>query len=755
MRTIFSKLFPIISLCLSWKAMGQVDSNLNEMTLEELLKVKVTTATKTLQEQDIAPAKVVLISKEQIKARNYQSLLDLLYDLPGFKIDDKIYSGSRNSLTIRGIQGQQNFFILLDGVKISSPTNEALPIMENYPLQLAEQVEVVYGPASALYGADAVAGVINIITQKLPIDKKLTLNAATSAGLYGYTNSTLYAAKSWNENYGFVLSGQYCYDKQPDLSSIYKEDTLLSVAHYSTGIFNTIFGEQRPSKAITPKYEAPTTAFNIYGALHLKTTTVSLFSNYTKIPNSWGNNTHNAVYNKDVYMAQSVSGVSLSNHETFNKLTIHSTLTGTYYSLSPKSNYKNLYSGMNAVYKYSMSVSAKIEEQLEYNFSKKVNVIGGVSHERFSSIPQSADLESPVNPEINIEGTYAGTSTYYRPQGIPAQFYHINYHNSGAYIQGQYTMTPKLNFTLGARYDYNSRYKETFNPRLGIVFKASSHTTIKALYGSAFMAPPPSTAFVVYGTFNTVDSGKTYTSSFLHLANPKLGPIRSQNIELSVNHYLTNNFFISLEGYFTQLSGLFTFADDNQTTRLYNNSFLGIPVDYVEVFVNGGKQRNYGGTLQLNYKSSIGNFFFNSYLYANYINGYRYDFSGLNNEYHTELPFISPFSVQAGIDGKIGKFQFSPRIIIMSRQNLPGISDTIGTTIKLQTIPGYALLNLALRYQVVKKLSVFSNISNVLNQKYRAVSYNMDLKKENTDVLHGQPQDPIRFLVGLSLSIQD
>ncbi len=46
------------------------------------------------------------------------------------------------------------------------PTNEGLPLLENFPIYLAKQIEVVYGAVSALYGADAMSGVINIITAK-------------------------------------------------------------------------------------------------------------------------------------------------------------------------------------------------------------------------------------------------------------------------------------------------------------------------------------------------------------------------------------------------------------------------------------------------------------------------------------------------------------------------------------------------------------------------------------------------------------
>ena len=544
------------------------EGTLDSLSLKELLNVKVTTATKTLQETDIAPATVLVISKEQIRSRGYQSLLDLLLDLPDVKVDDKVYTGQRNSIVIRGIQGQHNLTILLDGVKISSPTNEALPVMENYPLHIAEQVEVVYGPASALYGADAVSGVINIITKKLSTGDDANIHASTVVGTYGYSNTTLHLAKKLSDQASLVVAGQYAYDKQPDYSKIYADDAMYNVDHYKEGTFNTVYGPMKVTVPISSKYQSQTMAYNIYAALHLDNFTVSAFTNYTRTPSAWGNNTHNAVYNNDVYMGQSVSVLNASYRKQIGRVGTLTSLSASRYTLDPGSNYSNVYTGMQKAYKYSSSLSMRIEEQMDYSISAKLNLIGGFSYEKFSTIPQSADLEAPVDLNRSISGTYAGTTAYYRPEGLSATFYNIIYQNSGAFLQAQYVPNQILSFTLGARYDYNSRFGTVINPRVGMVLKPSVTTNVKLLYGSAYLAPPVSTAYVTYGSFQTNDSGKTYTSSFLHLPNPHLGPVRSRNIELSMQQYLTNNFSITADGYYSLSKGLMTFANDNSSTRL-------------------------------------------------------------------------------------------------------------------------------------------------------------------------------------------
>src|SRR5262249_42574911 len=156
------------------------------------------------------------------------------------------------------------------------------------------------------------------------------------------------------------------------------------------------------------------------------------------------------------------------------------------------------------------------------------------------------------------------------------------------------------------RYDHNSRFGSTINPRLGLVYNATSKTTIKALYGTAYWAPSPHITYEQYGSFYSLDSGKTYAADFWHLANPGLKPVKSQTFELSLNHQVNRQLHVALTGFYTHLSGLISGVSDNNNTNLYNNSFLGNPVAYIEVPINAGVQNNYGGNILVNTIFNVG-----------------------------------------------------------------------------------------------------------------------------------------------------
>ncbi|MEO6547957.1 MAG: TonB-dependent receptor [Ferruginibacter sp.] len=753
---ILLRVFCLLLLTLGGQiARCQTDSiKLEEMSLKDLLSVKVTTASKTSEALEKTPATVLVITEEQIKVRAYQSLLDVIYDLPDMKVDDKIYSGIRNTVTLRGTQGQEKFIILLDGNRISSPSGEAMPIMENYPVNLAEQIEIVYGPASALYGADAVSGIINIITKKSVNAKGYSIDASSVAGNYGYINQSLFISKKLNKDINFIISGQYNYSQEPNAGKLYPNDSLLTISGYSTGTLNTIFGPFTPVKPVTAKYEAPMEAYNICAALHIDNFSFTFFRNYFKIPTAFGNNTSNAVYNKEVFMAQSIDMANASYKKLLGKLTTATSITASEYKLDPKSNYRNLYTSMEPAYKYSVCSMIKGEEQIDYKVNPQLNFTGGISYESYYSVPQSTDLEAPVNVNDYIHGTYLGTDAFYRPDGLAAQFYLIRYHNTGTYFQMQYAPTHKINLTLGARYDVNSRYGSSLNPRVGIVYKASEKTIIKALYGTAFLAPSPADSYSQYGSFDTQDSGRSYHSYFLHLPNPSLKPITSQNVEMSISQYFTRNLSVTIDGYYTVLKGLHAFADDNASTHLYNNQLNGIPVDYIEVFINKGRQQTRGGSIQLNWKKSIRGVHINSYASFSYVNGKVDDPNTESDPAHldTRPEFISPVMFHIGTDITTKKLSFAPRLILMGKQNLAGAKDTVETQINPQTLPGYALLNISMRYNITKRISIFANITNALNQHFKNVSFNMDLNKKETELFYGQRQDPIRIRSGVNFA---
>ena len=131
-------------------------------TLEEI----VVTATKTEKEIEDVPGSVTVITAEEMELRNMDTVDDALSDIKGiFTKRNKGLMDSTSSVNMRGFKGNQYTLVLLDG----QPLNDAYTggvEWGSLPVENIERIEVIRGAASALYGGNAMGGVINIIKKQ-------------------------------------------------------------------------------------------------------------------------------------------------------------------------------------------------------------------------------------------------------------------------------------------------------------------------------------------------------------------------------------------------------------------------------------------------------------------------------------------------------------------------------------------------------------------------------------------------------------
>ena len=137
-----------------------------ELPLEELLNIKITTATKTEIKKKEAPAAVYIITARQIRERGYQNLVDVFHDLPGFDFQH-IYGVYPEKVHQRGfLGGNISTLLYINGILENNISSVYIdPGSLRYPLNNVDRIEIISGPASALYGTNAFTGVINIITK--------------------------------------------------------------------------------------------------------------------------------------------------------------------------------------------------------------------------------------------------------------------------------------------------------------------------------------------------------------------------------------------------------------------------------------------------------------------------------------------------------------------------------------------------------------------------------------------------------------
>ena len=186
---------------------------------------QVTSVSKTSESLREAPATVVVVTGEEIERRGYLDLEQLLHNLPGFDVNrtnGDIYS----HVYQRGYFDEFNsrLLLLVDGVEQNDLTQGTQYLSRQYPLTNIDRVEVVYGPASTMYGANAYTGVISVITKDAAAligeNRRFGLAGHATAGGYGGGAVDLTAAgASSGGTVAWSVAGRYQQGQERDLSS--------------------------------------------------------------------------------------------------------------------------------------------------------------------------------------------------------------------------------------------------------------------------------------------------------------------------------------------------------------------------------------------------------------------------------------------------------------------------------------------------------------------------------------------------------
>ncbi len=153
----------------------------------------VVTATRSAQTADRSLASVSVVTRADIEREQPRDVLDALKTLPGVEIARQGGYGKLSAVFLRGTNSDQTL-VLVDGVPVGSVTSGAAS-WEFIPIDLVQRIEVVRGPMSSLYGANAVGGVIQIFTRTAQHGREADL----SIGGGSYATGSGHAGAGWSQ----------------------------------------------------------------------------------------------------------------------------------------------------------------------------------------------------------------------------------------------------------------------------------------------------------------------------------------------------------------------------------------------------------------------------------------------------------------------------------------------------------------------------------------------------------------------------
>lgn len=529
----------------------------------------VSIATGSKKSLDKAPAIATVITADRIEKMGANYLDEILELVPGLHVSPSTVSRLDPVYSIRGIQTgfMPQILVLLNGTEFKNSFSGGLPYTFRLPAKNIERIEVIRGPGSALYGADAFSGVINIVTKKH--HDKNTLTAGARFGSFASKDFWLHAGTE----IGGVKLGLAIESQKSD-----GDEERVAISDLQS-VFDNIFG--------TSASNAPGSLDTRYNILDVHLT--AKYQNWTWENWFWRQNDGGigpggaqaidpfGYQNVDEFRTKLSYEKDISSDLTFrSEASILDVENDSYFILFPAGatlpigtdgniNFANIAGLVNFTSGYignpkSDHRDSRIEASLTYNGWSDHSFRLGAGW--FQQELKASELKN-FGPGV-IDGTQAivdGTLT--DVTGTPFVFVpNVQRTNRHLVVQDVWSLAQDWELTLGLRYDSFSDFGSTTNPRVALVWEAAHDVTVKALYGSAFRAP----------SFNDQFSQNNPST----LGNRNLRPEEIDTFELGFNYQINFNSQLAINLYQYDAEDLIARAPVAGTTTSQSQNLLSL-----------------------------------------------------------------------------------------------------------------------------------------------------------------------------------
>jgi outer membrane receptor protein involved in Fe transport len=515
-----------------------LEFQLEEITFESKV-IEVYSSSRRMQKITEAPSAISLVDSKQIlQATSHGQLTKTLEHLQGI---DVVQSGMNDfNVNTRGFNNSINrrVLVLLDGRDVSMPTlnhtewNSLQTNMANI-----SRMEVVRGPGSALYGANAYNGVINLITNA-PKDVQGT-RVSIAGGEYSTVKADLRHAGSFLDDFYYKINVGYSSQSQDWVYSRDLKDTINRGSLEYVGLASDVTGLRSGVAkigSIDSLINANRKAKNIFATARL---------DYEVSPNStFISEIGYSSYGGEYFVNQTGRILIQEVAKPFIRFAYNST------NINVQAHWSQRYTTKPQLVMNALASSGDnsnvftLDAQWNDKFIEdKLRLTLGASHDYH-----------------NVKTAVEGTLPFLNPESMTNNF-------SGAYGQGEFDFDKRLKFVVAGRVDMSSIFETQFSPKAGIVCEPIDNHTFRLTVNRSFMRPSYSdfhrrSPAGLDSNFRVIDS--TISSQFgvdtlglrkvtqWNLGNPKIGVENAISYEFGYKGIINKDLFITADLYFNQ-----------------------------------------------------------------------------------------------------------------------------------------------------------------------------------------------------------
>jgi len=517
------------------------------------LEEEIITATRAPQPLLEAPAVISVISRAEIERHGWRSVGEALTSVPGLY---GYHDGVTWAYGVRGVAGglranSRVLKVLLNGrpVAYRYDTTNWLG-RELIPMTAVERIEVIRGPASALYGADAFLGVINVITVDpsraqyavvegegaIGSDGRYTGGGQVSAGVRAGVFDAL-ASAAWSQT---DRSGRVVPTSSPRADPVNdateSEDDLARPLSALLRLGVQLGDDHRLELDGHLQLLDAHQEFADYGVL--------THANRVSVMNGFVRLGYGGAFAVDHRIAANVAWASGAPTDA-ERIDTGSTLNAFVRDEG--------YHALDADLQYQWAAAKWLTMTLGVDTSMVVYDLTTVDK------MLKTDLVGPVGSTVPLSVREAGEDEK-------------TFVNLGVYVQAVVKPLPWLLLTAGGRYDEHTLYDSQFNGRAGLVLKPLKELTLKVLAGSSFKAPSP---LHLYAPTPKIDSGDI-------VGNPALGTEDAHAYEVALIAQPLEGLSLSVAGYLSKVRDKVEFVQlgsDRAAQNVTDVDSLGLEAD--------------------------------------------------------------------------------------------------------------------------------------------------------------------------------
>ena len=517
LRTNFSLLFLFMMLSPVEAYSANPEIDLADLSLEELMNIKVTGASKFEQTVAEAPSSVSVVTANEIKKYGYHTLAEILKSIQGFHIT---YDRNYSYIGMRGFgrTGDYNsrFLLLIDGHRVNDNIYDSLLIGTDFILDidLIDRIEIIRGPSSSLYGSNAFFGIINIITKNE--DSIGRPEVSGEAGSFDTYKGRFSYGNNFKNGLDIVISGSIYDSKGQDL-------------------FYKAFDSPDTNNGIAQSCDYDRN-YSLFSKLHYKEFTL-----------------------EGAYVSRT-KGIPTGAYETdFNDLRNRTVDASGYVDLRYEHRFENALSLIARLFYDNYSYEGT------YVFSGILNKDLGEGEWWGGEVTVEKVVFNRHRVTAGAEYRFNSKQDQMNYDEEPYSLYLDDRRHSdiwAMYVQDEYRLHDNLILSAGIRHDHYDTFGGTTNPRVALIYMPFEKTVLKLLYGTAFRAP---NAYELYYSVPP-DSGA-------QKGNIDLTPEEIKTYEVVYEQGISRNIKVTAAGFYYKIENhIAQITDPSDNLLVYVNS---------------------------------------------------------------------------------------------------------------------------------------------------------------------------------------